>query len=409
VGVTRSASSYDYVPDPPDVGDGYAELRPSFLLKAAIVASYAGITVLRPALPRNTAFVDPLIALMCCIGLIKMMRHGSPATSAAARCLPWLWLILLGSLIGLSGVGFAAWGTSDLVVSYMAFLSLFAFWHIMYMTRTERYAIYGTAIGMAIVTFALVGGGPSRQEAYFAQPNYPGNYMGMAACIMFWWTDKRWVRALVVVSVLICIWKTGSFGAIALLLTFLVVWAWRSITKYSGILVVALVILVVGAAIYATGAPQKATSGGINVSPSLNTTRFDRSQNSRYGLWSQGWKAWVNHPMGVGPNGVLSRKFAQGYGYNLPIHNDLLSYLVERGPIGLIGLIGLWVVIWRKGRPRGAARMLVAGIVVSSLFRQVMHYRHVWMFLAIAFVIDARRAEAEDARAAAEEPLAVEA
>src|SRR5262249_26212693 len=171
----RRHPAYELVPDPPDVGDGYAETRPTFLLKAAIFLSYAGIVVLRPALPRNTAFVDPLIAVMCFVGVIKMMRHGSPATAAFSRCMPWLWLILLGSLIGLAGVGFAFWGTSDLVVSYMAFLSLFAFWHIMYMTRTERFAIYGTALGMLIVTFALVtGGGAIRQQAYFAQPNYPG-------------------------------------------------------------------------------------------------------------------------------------------------------------------------------------------------------------------------------------------
>ncbi len=290
-------------------GDGYVEPRATILMKVAIVASYAGIVVLRPALPHNTAFVDPLIAFMCFVGVIKMMRHGSPATAAAARCMPWMWVILLGSLLGLAGVGLAFWATSDLVVTYMAFLSFFAFWHIMYMTRTERFAIYGTAIGMVVVDFALVtGGGAYRQQAYFAQPNYPGHYMVMAAAIMIAWTKNGWLKVLAVVAVLVCIWESGSFGAVAFAGTMILVWGWRSMTKHSAIIVLALILLLLGTVFVASGAEQSATSSGFHVSPSLNSTRFDRSSSSRYALWGQGWDAWVKHPMGVGPNGILSQE-----------------------------------------------------------------------------------------------------
>jgi O-antigen ligase len=395
----------------PDSADGYQEPRATYILKAGIFLTFAGIVVLRPALPHNTAFVDPLIAVMCFAGILKMTRRGSPATLAAGRCMPWMWIILIGSLLGLAGVGLAFWGTSDLVVTYVAFLSFFAYWHIMYMTRIERFAIYGTVVGMIVVDFALVSGSTAiRQQAYFAQPNYPGNYIVMAAAIMFFYTKSFWLRAFVVASVVIAILETGSFGAIALVATYLLVLAWRSIAKHSAILVLALVLLLAGTAFYATGAPQSATSGGIQVNSAINTTRFDKSQSSRFQLWAQGWDALVHHPFGVGPGGVLSRKLAFGGGFYLPIHNDMLSYLVERGPIGLIGLIGLWVAIWKRAKPKGMARLLIVGIVVSGLFRQTMHYRHMWLFLALAFVLDSRRTERDALEAAeAEQSLALEA
>ena len=99
--------------------------------------------------------------------------------------------------------------------------------------------------------------------------------------------------------------------------------------------------------------------------------------------------------MGVGPAGVVNRKIALLNGQPLQVHDDMLSFLVERGPIGLIGLIGLWVVIWRCAKPRGIARLMIVSLFVASLFRQTMHYRHMWLLLALALAYDNRRSDAE--------------
>ena len=61
---------------------------------------------------------------------------------------------------------------------------------------------------------------------------------------------------IVVAAVLVAIWETGSFGSIALAGTFIVVLAWRSITRHSAILVLALVLLLAGAVFVASGAQQ---------------------------------------------------------------------------------------------------------------------------------------------------------
>ena len=370
------------------------------LVPAAMVLTYAGITILRPALPKNTAFVDPLIFVLSFGGLYRMIKQGSPATVCGAKALPWLWLILIGSFLGLAGVGMAFWGTSDLLVSYMAFLSLFAFWHLIYLDRLEKYAVIGTEIGMGIVVFGLVFGPTTlRAQAYFAQPNYPGHYMVMATAVVLFSSRRRWVKTLAIIALLITIWQTGSFGAIAMSLTMIGVLVWRNMTGNSAVLVAFLFVVAVGAIFLAAGPQTPLTGGSFNVSGSLNTTRLDRSSNSRYNLWDQGFAALATHPFGVGPNGVKSRQLALYTDGRtpLPLHNDALSYLVERGPIGLIGLIGLWVVLWRCAKKRGFVRMLILGAVVESVFRQTMHYRHVWLFLAVGFVLDARRTEQEQA------------
>jgi O-antigen ligase len=367
------------------------------LVPAAMVVTYAGITILRPALPKNTAFVDPLIFVLSFGGLYRMIKQGSPATVCGAKVLPWLWVILIGSFLGMVGVGMAAWGTTDLLVSYMAFLSLFAFWHLIYLDRLEKYAIIGTEIGMGIVLFGLVFGPTSvRASAYFAQPNYPGHYMVMAAAIVLFSSPRRWVKVLAVVAVLITIWQTGSFGAIAMSLTMIGVLVWRKMTGSSAVLVAAMFAFVVGAIFLGVGPQTPLTGGSFDVSTSLNTTRLNRTSNSRYNIWDQGMTALASHPFGVGPNGVKSRKIALfTNGQPILLHNDALNYLVERGPIGLIGLIGMWVVLWRFAKKRGLVRMLILGILVESVFRETLHYRHLWLFLALAFVLDARRTEVE--------------
>ena len=39
----------------------------------------------------------------------------------------------------------------------------------------------------------------------------------------------------------------------------------------------------------------------------------------------------------------MNRQLAFLQGDPLQVHDDAFSYLVERGPIGLIGFVGLWV------------------------------------------------------------------
>jgi hypothetical protein len=377
------------------------EPRASILLKAAVMLSFIGVVVLRPTLPKNTALVDVVIFGVCIVALVRMMHRGGAAVRAGARALPWLWLILIGSLLGLAGVGLAAWGTTDLTISFFSFLSFFCFWYIIDVARLERPAIWGTGIGMFITSVTLLRGGALRNVALFHQPNYPGHYTVMAAAVIVYASRTKWAKVLAIVAVLIAVQTTGSFGSIVMCLTVLGVVAWRACTRYTAILVLGLIVFLIAAIFVWSGGPQQFTSGSWKFSNSLNDQRFQRSSGGRFQLWNQAYTAWRSEPFGVGPNGSANRSVATLNGDSLQIHNDLLAYLVERGPIGLIGLLGLWVVLWRSARPRGLARLLILTVLVAGMFRVTMHYRHVWLLLALAFAIDARKEREARARAAA--------
>jgi hypothetical protein len=376
------------------------------LIKIGVVVSYAGVVVLRPALPHNTAYVDLVLAVMSLVALLSMGRVGSPATHGAAKAMPWMWLILLGSLLGMAGVGMAAWGVTDLAVSYFAFLTFFGFWHLVYVERLERYAVWGTAAGVTITVISVLRGGQYRSRGMFAQPNYPGHYLVMACIVLIYACKHWWAKALAVVALLIGINETGSFGAIAMVLAVVAVMAWRSLARHTAILVIGLLALVGGTIFYFSPASTTVTSGQFHFSNSLNSNRFQKSSSSRGQIWSDALKAWVSEPLGVGPAGVLNRHISVYSGTSLEVHADAISFLVERGPIGLAGYIGLWVVLWRLAKKGGFARLIIVSILVAGIFRETMHYRHVWLLLALAYVFDQRRSDDHRAAelAAAEQP-----
>ena len=40
--------------------------------------------------------------------------------------------------------------------------------------------------------------------------------------------------------------------------------------------------------------------------------------------------------------------------------------------------------------------MFIVGVLVQGVFRETFHYRHMWLIIAVAFVIDSRRQEVDD-------------
>ena len=112
--------------------------------------------------------------------------------------------------------------------------------------------------------------------------------------------------------------------------------------------------------------------------------------------------------LGIGPGnsasltmGLADRERPDSY-RSKEAHSDYLAFAIERGPLGIVGLLGLLAalfaqvaVYWRASRrtsggaPRRArlwtAAMLavLAGSVVHSLVIEKLHFRHYWLFIAL--------------------------
>jgi hypothetical protein len=380
---------------------------PALLLQVGVFLAYFGVAFLRPALPSNLAYVDVVIAAVCLVSLLAMAKAGSPATRAGLKALPWLWLILVGSFLGMWGVGVTGWGLADLVRTNFAVLAFFCFWHLILVARLERYALWGTTAALAVTSLALlVQPFEFRGKAFFEHPNYAGHYCVMAAFLLFF-VGKRWYfYAIGAFGLAMAIWQTGSFGAIAMSLSMLAVVLVRSLTRNTAVMAVSLVAVAVFALfLLSPGADSVSTGNGSwQLNGSISSERLDKSQGSRWEVWGSAWNAFAKEPLGVGPDGVHQRQIAVLNGRPLEIHNDALGYLVERGVLGLVGFIGFWVVVWQASRPRGLARMFIIGALIQGLFRETFHYRHMWLIIAVAFVFDARRAARDRESAGDDEP-----
>jgi O-antigen ligase len=115
------------------------------------------------------------------------------------------------------------------------------------------------------------------------------------------------------------------------------------------------------------------------------------------------------HPLGIGPgNSVLQavpigHRERPGMSFQAKeAHSDYVAYAIERGPIGLLGQV-LWVlaslalVLGGAGvaDPRRSAIVraaMVGGLLASathSVVIEKLHFRHYWLFLALACALAA--------------------
>jgi O-antigen ligase len=126
--------------------------------------------------------------------------------------------------------------------------------------------------------------------------------------------------------------------------------------------------------------------------------RYERSSEGRFSLWQRGIDALVERNAyfwGVGPDNFRVVDAAQT---DNQLHNDALAFLVERGLIGLVGLI-LFVGIALRSAIRilqisnkspERARMelvvflaVIVATMVESLTHQLFRTRELWLVLAV--------------------------
>jgi len=136
--------------------------------------------------------------------------------------------------------------------------------------------------------------------------------------------------------------------------------------------------------------------------------RMEHSSQSRLRIWDQLERTYARSPLGIGPGNsgeftlsIAERERPDSY-RSKEAHSDYLAYAIERGPLGVAGLLILTVTVflhvlgyWRSARQHGgrpsprtawwttAMAAALAASAVHSTVIEKLHFRHFWLFLAL--------------------------
>ena len=264
---------------------------------------------------------------------------------------------------------------------------------------------------------SLLGSRGLRPRSTMYNPNMLADYLMMSVFVVM--SLVRDVKRVVILPALgiigLALLATKSNGGMIAFLAGLVVWAVfmaasgpanrRGSWLAGGVLLLSLA----GAALWIGS--EYGLGGRVLAALSEHTFagRMEHSTASRAHIWDQLQQAYAHSPLGIGPGnsssltlGLADRERPDSY-RSKEAHSDYLAYAIERGPLGLIGLIAFMVglcgqvaVYWRGAR-RGkgghtsrraqlwAAAMLaiIVASAVHSLVIEKFHFRHYWVFFAM--------------------------
>jgi hypothetical protein len=321
---------------------------------------------------------------------LSRLRNGPISTFRA--CIPWLWLIAVGSVIGM-------FSTVNLDASVLQFIrDLYAYavffavlvWLIL-KPDTWKAMAKGVFVIGAICALVVFMQGELRPSGTFRNPNYAGHFLSLAVILLIGVRSSLGRYWLLLVPLLVAgVLRTASFGGVVMLGGGLFVLVWVSAPRLrpgARFIVRALLVAVVAFVAF-SGVVDSALQSREATRTGLGENRFEKSSTGRLQRYGIGLQLAAEHPFGIGPGGALYEDAALG---DHELHNDPLAYLVERSALGFLGLVGFVVTLWRRMPRGGVARTMLGIVMVGSLVRETLNYRHVWIMLALALVFDWRQ------------------
>jgi hypothetical protein len=354
---------------------------------------------------------------------------------AIAVSLPALWnrpvrlhltvswtLFMVGGMLALSASVAPVTSTLTLVQDLYLFVFFFAIANLL-RARLDRAgaltsAWIATSIGVATLNILGTLGAvhtifgyealtrEGRATALLGDPNLTGNYLAVSLFVL--WAAPHparvWTKLIASAPLLIATVLTASNTALVSTVCGLaaaLACGWLARRKHlvpaalSGLAASVLVFLVLGASLLPPVLTSRSPVGVTVLSRSLG--RLDDGAKDRRERWQQAGLLLGGRVMfGIGPNAItpaLARLHAPVTG---EIHNDVAAAFLERGIVGGIGAIAIFATIltwalrtvfasWVHGHgwhPEALAGAAVA-TVTSAWTLEVLHFRHVWLLLAL--------------------------
>ena len=260
-----------------------------------------------------------------------------------------------------------------------------------------------------------------RAYGTFYDPNMFAGYLVMSLFFVLSMGRRlAWpVRWGSIMLMTVCIIATKSNGAMLSLLAGLAVWvlvrAWTRRIPLVAIVASALIVVSLGLGALWLNAGVGVGARQLSEFQSRSfLARAGHSSAGRFTIWKNLQETYARSPLGIGPGNSrwltlsIEDRLRPNSLQAKEAHNDYLAYAIERGPLGLLGLLvllgsafgKLGAAARRREDPQGAddthgtlaAAMTgaLAAAAVHALTIEVLHFRHFWMLLAIACAIDAR-------------------
>ena len=338
------------------------------------------------------ALTDIVIGGMIIASYVHVLRGDWMARDVWRKLSLPILLIVVGSLIGALFSGLKGWTVNALFRDAAAVLTFLCAVDILRRggVRAVRlcYGAVGVAIVLGAMQLATSSGDELRASGTFPNPNVAGNLLALGLICWsgapFRWSVKLPVMGVAVLGVL----SAGSFGSMIQLgigfgyLAVCHIDSAKDLFKGRRLYMLIPVILIAGVGYYVYSAVTEPPPGS-KPATGFNSARFDRSGGLRFSMWEEAIERLPETPWGAGPGSVRGLTLnSQGP----DISNEALQYVVERGVIGLAGLLLLWYALLKLTPAGTAARAIVLAYIFGEIFRETLHYRHLWIFLAIALV-----------------------
>jgi O-antigen ligase len=387
---------------------------------AGAIGYVAALPLLRPSGPFNTSPVDAA-------GLVVVVAILVASRTARVRIrLPYAVPVALFALAGTLGavagpvpaLGLTAVAQDLILLAVCGALSTTARFGDVRRILLRTWAIAALfwavllIVGVVFHISAFAGGGTrygARASLTTGDPNLAANYFVVSLFMLYAarWPAKRLYRWLVTVVLVVAVLLTGSNGATVALLVGALVAAIAVLCKRQGWpLLGGLVAIGALAGFVAAVVPISHWQQNIVAAARASSIpivrdsvgRENQSSSTRHTLLDESVALFrADGVLGRGPGSTKYLLESRQFPYQKEAHDDYLAALTERGSLGVLGLALLISVIAAKiaalrrqtggadRRPIPSAPVIgcAVAIATSGLFYEVLHFRQVWVFLAL--------------------------
>jgi O-antigen ligase len=313
-------------------------------------------------------------------------------------------VILIGSLISMFNAQVPVANSLALIIDLYLFIFFIVLYNVIETKRELKIFILFWIVFAALEgIFMLADIFPNfvkRSLGTFLNPNMGSSYLGLSFFLLFQPYARvgkklTWLFGFFILSGMLATKSLAGIigffiGALAMIILY---WLRTGAFNRAKLVAVLLIIAIIGLVIY----PQFAKV------PNL-FSRFNRSSYTRIESWKTGLDTFIKSPLGygIGPAGFKEVgpevKGLRSKPKKHALHNDWLSFLVERGVIGFLGMVLLigtiTKMLFQTLRTESSKReslwiTALFGMLIFTLSfsftHEVLHFRHVWcLFVLIA-------------------------